>query len=121
LYLSDMDMDCNQIALPEKDRRYTLLCSFGIYASYHSTWHYSKLGLVGKIFVICKIFFDARTCYWQLHNCQLGPFDGLALGINLTSTRQSINGWEVDRKYFFIGFEFTSERQWLTQFLFFLT
>jgi hypothetical protein len=63
LYLSHMDTDCNQIALPEKDQRYTLLCSFCSYASYHSTWHYSKLELVGKIFVICKIFFDARTGY----------------------------------------------------------
>jgi hypothetical protein len=63
LYLSHMDMDCYQIALPEKDQRHTLLWSFGSYVSYNSTWHHSELGLVGKIFVICKIFFDARTGY----------------------------------------------------------
>jgi hypothetical protein len=96
LSLSHMDMDCKQIALQERDQKYTLLCSFGSYGSYHSTWHYSQLGLVGKIFVICKIFFDAMTFYSQLHNCQLGPFDGLALGMahgNQPPKHTSINQW----------------------------
>jgi hypothetical protein len=75
-------------------------CSFGSYASYHSTWHYSELGLVGKILVICNIFLDARTGYWQLHNCQLGPFDGLALGMGwLESTSQAHINQSMDRRW----------------------
>jgi hypothetical protein len=70
----------------------------GLLAAMHHTTQpgtIRNLGWSAKYLSFAKIFFDARTGYWQIHNCQLGPFDGLSLGMGRpeSTLQEHVNQW----------------------------